>query len=673
MKTKIIGIGIAVFFSAFFHIPATQAEVLAPVIISEVQIGGIKAADDFIELYNPNPTPVNISGYRLRYKNSSATSPDQSLREIPKNTCVSGNSYYLWANKDGVFSDNANTTTATNIASHYSIALFTQKSSGEAIIDSVAWGSDSRPFDALTFTFPSNPEANESMVRDIVTGDWLPNFSATPTPTHSTDTSCSLSVPTLSPLSSSPTPDPAVPSPPTPITAQPASIRINEIFPNPTAKGDAGEFIELHNFGTELADISGWILRDATKTGKYTLPSGTIIAADAYFVATDQDFKLSLNNSNETISLFDVAGTLIDSVRYATAKEGVSLNYMPVGWRGGTPTPGMANILNTLPETNEKVPKKGFKNTPVTFNAKGKDADGDTLKYTWDFGDGHKSYKAAASHAYAENGTYTVTLKTTDGSDDIVETFAIEIRSYPRPNIRITSLMPNSAGNDADNEWIMIENRGKKDVNLKGFGIATGWKNLSNHPIREDFIIGPKKEAKLTRTFSLFTLSNQKGKVELRAPDGKVLQKIKYKLDTSIDEDVSYRKKKGGKWSFEKIAAEIEADSPIVTEEDTEQENAPDADTDAAATTGPEETEGAVLGASTTAEVQSYRYARNRQWFKLLNVGTRVRIPDNVVFIPDATIAAATAQTRAPSKRPSIRNAFSDLNTSLNGLLNGVR
>jgi PKD repeat protein len=261
--------------------------------------------------------------------------------------------------------------------------------------------------------------------------------------------------------------------------------------------------------------------------------------------------KLSLNNTNETLSLFDATGALIDTMTYLKTKEGVSLNATEAGWRGGTPTPGATNIVNSLPETKEKVPKKGYRGVAITFDARGKDTDGGTLKYTWDFGDGHKSYKEKTEHRYEKNGTYQVMLTTTDGSDDVVETFPLKITSLPKPNVRITALVPNPSGKDSDAEWLVIENRGKKDIDLKDYGIATGWKKLSNHPIRESFIIPPQSERKLTREFSLFTLPNQKGKIELRAPDGKVLQDIKYKLPKAVAEDVIYRKEKGKRWEWD--------------------------------------------------------------------------------------------------------------------------
>ncbi|MGI5193605.1 PQQ-dependent sugar dehydrogenase [Streptomyces sp. CA-288835] len=53
----------------------------------------------------------------------------------------------------------------------------------------------------------------------------------------------------------------------------------------------------------------------------------------------------------------------------------------------------------------------------VKFSSAGtSDADGDSLTYSWDFGDGGKSTSANPTHKYTKNGTYTATLTAKDPS-----------------------------------------------------------------------------------------------------------------------------------------------------------------------------------------------------------------------------------------------------------------
>jgi Ca2+-binding RTX toxin-like protein len=51
-----------------------------------------------------------------------------------------------------------------------------------------------------------------------------------------------------------------------------------------------------------------------------------------------------------------------------------------------------------------------------TVNAVGSDVDGDSLVYTWDFGDGTIVTGQSAAHSYRDNGTFTVTVTADDGN-----------------------------------------------------------------------------------------------------------------------------------------------------------------------------------------------------------------------------------------------------------------
>lgn len=496
----------------------------ASIILSEIQIGGDKAADEFVELYNTSDTAVDLKDYSLRRKSQGDTNPKgSSLKTFNVHDIIPAHGYFLWASSAGIFKDHADTTTGGGLSDNNSLGLF-DKDGG--LVESLTWGTGhALPFAPTSF---ENPEKKESFTRDLADLSWSKTKKISPT--NSKGEMWAEEVP------------------PPPVPKEFKSIHINEVFPNPKEKGGTGEFIELYNPLSETVDLSGWEIRDASASGKYIFPSGKKIEGKGYLVVTDQDFTLSLNNTKETLSLYDAEKRIVHTVSYEKTKQGITLNLAGDKLRGGkVPTPGQENILNTDPVTKERVPKKGYRDIPVEFSAKGQDDDGNSLKYTWDFGDDHKSYKAETTHTFRETGQYIVTLTTDDGINTTTEAFELKIEKYEAPKLRIVALSPNPQGKDSELEWMEIENREKKKVDLQGFGIATGSKkkSLVNHPIRESVEIKGKSVKRLTREDALFTFHNQKGYVELRAPNSEVIASIKYKFDKSLKEGVVLKKEKG--------------------------------------------------------------------------------------------------------------------------------
>ena len=345
------------------------------------------------------------------------------------------------------------------------------------------------------------------------------------------------------------------------------SIRINEVLPNPSAKKDDGEYIEFYNTGDQDIDLSGWQIRlsawptDPTKKPtefsiKTNLDGKTspIINSRGFFtLLRNRNSTLTLSNTEKFIELIDPSNAAIDSMHYEKAETDIAFNYTPNGWRKSKIlTPGAINIFNNAPETKKvDVPDSTLLNVLTSFSASGQDGDGEKIKYTWDFGDGHKSYKQKTTHRYTSTGKFDGTLTISDGTEETMTQFIVDVEKYEAPKVRMTAVVPNPTGRDTDAEYITLENRSKKQVDLIGWSIATGWKKLVNHPIRESFVLKKKSTRQLTREFSAFTLPNGKGKIELRSPDGKTVQKMKYNLKgKSAEENARLVKEKGKKWEW---------------------------------------------------------------------------------------------------------------------------
>lgn len=326
-------------------------------------------------------------------------------------------------------------------------------------------------------------------------------------------------------------------------------VYLNEILPNPKGDERLGEFIELISREKEPVDLCGFIIRDGSKTGKYVFKDHIELMPEVYFVIYRTQSKISLNNSKESVTLYNPQGKIISSVSYDKSSENASYNFNGKNWRWSKfLTPGKENKFDSPPKVEIKKIKSAYKNLYTKFQVKAKDKETKHLKYIWDFGDGHKSYLKNTSHKYLKTGKYSVTLTVRDGSQSVEKTFSFVVRKYPRPKLEITRAIPNPAGLDSQNETITLKNTSSKKVNLLNYKIATGSEKLVNHPIYSDIILAPGEEKILTRVDSKIVLNNKAGKIALLYPDGKVADEIQYAKE-KIEDDEAYAKI-DGQWQW---------------------------------------------------------------------------------------------------------------------------
>jgi len=90
-------------------------------------------------------------------------------------------------------------------------------------------------------------------------------------------------------------------------------------------------------------------------------------------------------------------------------------------------------VENLMPVANPGGPYSGEPGIAVQFDGTGSsDANGDTLTYAWDFGDGAMGDGAKPEHVYAGEATYIVTLTVNDGQiDSLPATVNVEIAMPP--------------------------------------------------------------------------------------------------------------------------------------------------------------------------------------------------------------------------------------------------
>jgi hypothetical protein len=138
------------------------------ILITEVQItGGTgKSSNDFVELYNPNNTRVNLKGYRL-VKRTETGSSDISIKSWTDDAYIEPRGFYVWANSNyAELLSLANVTTSATLANNNSIALRYGAENTGNVIDAVGWGGAANSFIGQN-SFSQNPGANQSIQRKI--------------------------------------------------------------------------------------------------------------------------------------------------------------------------------------------------------------------------------------------------------------------------------------------------------------------------------------------------------------------------------------------------------------------------------------------------------------------------------------------------------------------------
>jgi uncharacterized protein YdeI (BOF family) len=123
-------------------------------------------------------------------------------------------------------------------------------------------------------------------------------------------------------------------------------ILFNEIMPNPDGPDTGYEWIEFYS-DSEYINMDNWVLEDATSSEYFSLFS------DNYALLYP---TLSLNNSNETLTLYTPTGLMSDSIAYENSVEDQSFSRVEDGYGNWTNdyqvTPGNPNMPKpTLEET----------------------------------------------------------------------------------------------------------------------------------------------------------------------------------------------------------------------------------------------------------------------------------------------------------------------------------
>lgn len=340
------------------------------ILISEIQIAGVSADDEFIEFYNPNDFAVSLNGWAVRRKTANGNEHSLISTDAFKNKSIAAKSYFLAGRSGAELAVNPDAWWAKSnaIAVNNTIILYGKFDEEMVIVDAIGFG------DAYEFEGNSAPNPGEGETLARKSADDLDNNSAdfilsiatprnlaagtgfvapkaaslfaqsqlpSPAPALSPTSPTSPTAPSLSPNPLSPqTPTPALPSVPSQSPSAPISIVINEILANPLGSDTGREFIELFNVSSSSADLRDWSLQIKEPNSDTHVSLAffgrnendiTVIPGTGYVLiglnnysslpAADMRRFASLPNSSQTILLLNKDGVVVDTITYDATNE----------------------------------------------------------------------------------------------------------------------------------------------------------------------------------------------------------------------------------------------------------------------------------------------------------------------------------------------------------------
>ncbi len=129
-----------------------------------------------------------------------------------------------------------------------------------------------------------------------------------------------------------------------------SDIEINEILPNPSGKDEGEEWLEIINHSDTNIDLKNWRIGNKSKKGSFL--EETIIKAGGIYTISGK-YLPTLGNTDDTISIYNSSGQIVDTISYSDAPENKSYSRFSSGWGWSEPSRNLPNKPSNL--SNKKV------------------------------------------------------------------------------------------------------------------------------------------------------------------------------------------------------------------------------------------------------------------------------------------------------------------------------
>jgi len=528
------------------------------IVISEVQIGGESVYDEFVELYNPMDSAIDLENWDLKRKTKSGSEnnilnniegtipPHGYFLIVPRANCGENKNEACYTKE--IAADDEYTTNSF-LAKNNTVLLY--NNDGD-LIDKVGWG-EASDFEGEIISV--NPEDGESLGRkggDDTTQDADNNnddfvLLTDPNPQNSfvaannddnnndnddnnnNDNDNNNNNDNQDDLQDDSEQE-------NEINTSSYKIVITEFLPNPEDSDRDNEFIEIYNAGETNANLKEWTLED--KMGKvkiFEVLERVEIKPGGYKVFYSDETKITLNNSGDGVVLRNNEGDIISETPVSdSAKEDQAYALDKNGNWGWTlrPTAGRKNIIK---EEKKASDIKQDKHTPSPSQEENRDSD-----------DGQDDSTALRDYEYEINDN----VNDNDNSNDKLEK---SVEYNFSDEVVISEIYPNPKGRDnrdSNYEWIELYNCSSRDVDLIGWQIDDILRKGSKpYTIKKSKIIKANGHLVLTNEEIKVIFNNSGDEVNLLWPDGTVVDSAQY--GKSI-EGQSYGWV-GGSWAWSRI------------------------------------------------------------------------------------------------------------------------
>ncbi|MCL5611926.1 MAG: lamin tail domain-containing protein, partial [Chloroflexi bacterium] len=281
---------------------APQIQGVTHIVISQVYGGGGNSGatykNDFIELYNPSASSVDVTGWSVQY----ASSAGDTWQKTDLSGVIQPGKYYLIQEAAGsggsVDLPTPDATGSIHMATDTGKAALVNNSTilnvacPSGLVDFVGYGSGANCFEG---TNPTGTLSNTTAALRKSNG-------ATDTDDNAADFTVGI---------------------PNPRNSSTQLLLISEVAWAGTAANTDHEWIELHNPGSQAINLSGWKLNAADGTPNIAL-NGTVPAMGYFLLERDEDAVSdivadqlysdnTLSNSGESLMLYDNNDVLIDT------------------------------------------------------------------------------------------------------------------------------------------------------------------------------------------------------------------------------------------------------------------------------------------------------------------------------------------------------------------------